>query len=204
MVLPLPVLPTIAVVSPGRAWNEIVVQDRLLGAGVAELDVAELDQRRGRAAIGQGDRLVGIAMAGSVSRTSWIRPAETVARGIEDEHEHRGQDREQDLGRYWRNAVRSPICSSPRSTRIAPNQITATVERLKIAVIVGIVIANSRFTWSEVVEQVAVGDVEALLLVPGPHEGADDADAGERLAHDLVDPVELDLDGPEQRDRPAT
>ena len=50
--------------------------------------------------------------------------------------------------RYWRNAVRLPIDSSPSSTRIAPNHMTATVERLRIAVIIGIVIANSRLTRS--------------------------------------------------------
>ena len=43
------------------------------------------------------------------------------------------------------------------------------------------------------IEEVAAGRLEPALLVPGPHEGSDDADARERLAHDLVDAVELGL-----------
>ena len=39
-----------------------------------------------------------------------------------------------------------PIGISPLSTRIAPNHMTATVDRLRIAVITGIVIANRRLT----------------------------------------------------------
>ncbi len=46
--LPLPVLPTMAVVWPGRAWNEMPFQDRYLRARVAEADVAELDHAAGR------------------------------------------------------------------------------------------------------------------------------------------------------------
>ena len=36
-----------------------------------------------------------------------------------------------------------------------------------------------------------------------PNERPDDADAGQGFAHDLVDPIELDLDGPEEWDRAA-
>src|SRR5436309_1655725 len=50
--------------------------------------------------------------------------------------------------RYWRKAVRLPIGIAPASTRIAPNHRTATVDRLRIPVIVGIVIANRRVTRS--------------------------------------------------------
>ena len=50
--LPLPVEPTMAVVSPGRAWNEMLRSTGLLGARVAERDVAELDL----AAAERGDR----------------------------------------------------------------------------------------------------------------------------------------------------
>ena len=81
VVLPLPVLPTMAVVWPGRGRERDVAQDRVLGAGVAELDVAELDAAR-RASDGAGDRS-GSAIDGSVSRTSWMRPAETAAAGHE-------------------------------------------------------------------------------------------------------------------------
>ena len=89
----------------------------------------------------------------------------------------------------------------PLSTRRLPNHITATVERLRIAIIVGIVTAKSRLTRIECLEQVLVGDLEARLLVAGAHEGADDAYTGQGLAHDLVDAVELGLHGPEERYR---
>ena len=81
--LPLPVLPTMAVVSPGSRVERDVAQDRLLGARVAELDVAELDGRRARPVAGgrRDRRRSGSRMDGSVSRTSRIRPAETAARG---------------------------------------------------------------------------------------------------------------------------
>ena len=96
-----------------------------------------------------------------------------------------------------------PIGSAPSSTRIAPNHMTATVERLKIAKITGLVSANSRLDAERGVEEVEAGGLEPRLLVARAHEGADDAHAGERLAHHLVDPVDLRLGRPEQRDRPA-
>ena len=46
VVLPLPVLPTIAVVWPGSTSKRDVAQDRVLGARVAELDVAEVEGAR--------------------------------------------------------------------------------------------------------------------------------------------------------------
>ena len=52
--------------------------------------------------------------------------------------------------RYCRNAVRLPIGIWPLSTRSAPNHMTATVERLRIAVMTGIVTANSRLTRIDV------------------------------------------------------
>ena len=51
---------------------------------------------------------------------------------------------------YWRKAVRLPIGISPLSTRMAPNQRTATVVRFMITIRVGIMIAKSRFTESAV------------------------------------------------------
>ena len=47
---------------------------------------------------------------------------------------------------YWRNAIRFPICSPPESTWMAPNHRIAIDDRLKIAITVGIISANSRFT----------------------------------------------------------
>ena len=48
--------------------------------------------------------------------------------------------------RYCRKAVRAPTCMAPSLTRAAPNQMTATVERLRIAVMTGTVTANRRLT----------------------------------------------------------
>ena len=145
--MPLPVLPTMAVVSPGRGRERDAAQDRLLGARVAELDVAELDARRSRGG------LIGSAgswMDGSVARTSLIRPLETAARGTITNMNVAIRTAKRIWMRYWRNAVRLPIGISPLSTRKAPNQRTATVDRFMIAIRVGIMIAKSRLTGSAV------------------------------------------------------
>ena len=203
--LPLPVLPTIAVVSPGPARNEMSRRTGSSAPGIAELDVVGTRPRRagpGRSGVTgcSGSRIIG-----SVSSTSRIRPAETAPRGTRMNMKTAVRTANRIWARYCRNAVRLPIDSvAARRRAIAPNQMTATVERLKIAVIVGIVIANRRLTRSEVSNRSRLAVVEALLLVPRPDERPDDAHAGQRLAHHLVDPVELDLHRPEQRDRPAT
>ena len=105
--------------------------------------------------------------------------------------------------RYWRKAVRLPIGRSPLSTRDRAEPHDGDRREVEDR-------GHHRDRHREqpvdlqaVLEQVPVRVVEALLLVLGPHERADDADAGQRLAHDLVDPVELGLHGPEQRDGPA-
>ena len=110
--LPLPVLPTIAVVSPGLGPERDVAQDRLLGARVAELDVAELDDAARPGRVGRerparsGSRIVG-----SVSRTSRIRPADTAARGTRMNMNTAVRTANRIWIRYWRNAVRLPIGS---------------------------------------------------------------------------------------------
>ena len=71
MVLPAPVLPTIAVVCPGRAVKEMSCSTGCSAPGIAELDVPQLN-RLGSGPAGRG--LAGAATPGSVSRTSWIRP----------------------------------------------------------------------------------------------------------------------------------
>ncbi len=106
--LPLPVLPTMAVVSPGRASNEMSRRTGCLGARVAELDVAELDLP---AVPGPGES--GCAGSrteiGSVSSTSRIRPAETAARGTRTNMITAVMIANRICMRYCRNAVRLPI-----------------------------------------------------------------------------------------------
>ena len=77
-----------------------------------------------------------------------MRPEETIARGIRMNMKTAVRTANRICMRYCRNAVRLPIDRSPLSTRAAPNHITATVERLRISVIVGIVMAKRRVTRS--------------------------------------------------------
>ena len=82
VVLPAPVLPTMAVVVPATVVKEMSRQHRLLGAGVVEADVAQLESPR----LGQRrppGRPGGTTLDG-VSSTSWIRSEDTEARGIID------------------------------------------------------------------------------------------------------------------------
>ena len=72
-----------------------VAQDRILGARVAELDVTEL--RASRSPGGGASGVSGSPIDGSVRRTSWIRPDETIAPRDHDEHEHGHHHGEQDL-----------------------------------------------------------------------------------------------------------
>ena len=78
---------------------------------------------------------------------------------------------------YWRKAIRLPIGIAPLLMRWPPNQMMATVERFMIRKSAGIIRAKSRWTRTAVVGEVGVGVLEALLLVLGPHEGADHAHA---------------------------
>ena len=180
VVLPLPVLPTMAVVWPGRAVELDVAQDRLLGARVAELDIAELDRATGRVGgrdAGGPPGASGSWMTGWVSRTSRIRPSETAARGMNTNMNTAMITANRICMRYCRKAVRLPIGIAPLSTRIAPNHMTATVERLRIRVITGMVTANSRLTRRDVLNRSRLASSKRSLLVLGPDEGADDPDA---------------------------
>ena len=80
VVLPAPVLPTIAVVWPGAGGEGDVGQHRVFGARVVEADVAELDLGRVDRPLRPGGRAA--RTVDSVSSTSWMRPADTDARGI--------------------------------------------------------------------------------------------------------------------------
>ena len=75
-----------------------------------------------------------------------MRPADTAPRGMRMNMKTAVSTANMICSRYCRNAVRAPICIAPSATRCAPNHMTATVERLRIAVMIGIVTANSRPT----------------------------------------------------------
>ena len=79
VVLPAPVLPTIAVVWPGAVANEMPLSTGVLGARVVEADVAN-SSAPGSSTSRTGS--TGGTTLGSVSSTSWMRSADTDARGI--------------------------------------------------------------------------------------------------------------------------
>ena len=195
--LPLPVLPTIAVVWPGSGTERDRVEDRVLGARVAELDVVELDDAARAPAIAIGSS--GSTRVASVSRTC-LDPLGR-RRGARDHHEHdRGhEDREQDLhdvgeerGQVADRQVAVVHLDAAEPHDRDRRQVEDQHDRREHQ-------GEQPGDPEGRVGQVPVGLVEAALLVLGPDEGADDPDAAEGLAHDLVDPVDLDLDRPEQR-----
>ena len=177
-----------------------VAQDRVLGARVAELDVAELeaaDGRRGR------ERLVRVLDRG-------LRPEDLLDPprrddGPRDHHEHEDghHHREQDLHDVLQErdqvadrhlAAVDPDAAEPqdRDRRQVEDRHQQRDHHREHPV------DPERGRG-----QVAVRDVEALLLVLRADERADDADAAERLAGDLVDAVDLDLHRLEERQRPG-
>ena len=77
--MPAPVLPMTASVSPAIDPEGDVVEHRLLGAGVAEVDVAHLE-RRPQGHLERRSRRAPTTLGG-VSSTSLMRAAHTAARG---------------------------------------------------------------------------------------------------------------------------
>ena len=157
-----------AVVWPGRASNEMPCRTGLLGARIPEIDVAELDDA-GSCAVDQPQRLRRIVDRGR-GVEHLADPAGGHRRaGHQDEHEHRGEHREQDLEQVLQEGgQRRRSGSSPAGRAWRRPTSPRPLERFRIAVIVGIVMANRRVTLSDVSEQVAVRLVEARLLVLGP------------------------------------
>ena len=132
--MPEPVEPTIAVVLPGSADEGDVIENRSLGARVAERDVGELDPADGGNA-GAGCRGHGHARLGGEHLA--MRSAQTTARGIIMTMKTPIMTEVRIWSRYWRNAVSEPIWISPASTRWPPNQSTAAVARCRIIMMTG-------------------------------------------------------------------
>ena len=78
--LPAPVLPTIAVVWPGAVENETPREHRVLGARDSGSPTSSNSSAPWVATSRTGS--VGGTTLGSVSSTSWMRSADTDARGI--------------------------------------------------------------------------------------------------------------------------
>jgi hypothetical protein len=177
-----------------------VVQDRVLGAGIAELDVPERHRARRR---GRGDRLRLVA-DGRRRPQDLLDPAgrHDAARDHhehEDGHHHGEQDlhhvleeRDEVADRHLTAVHADAAEPQDRDRRQVEDQHHGRDHHGEQAVD-----PQGR------VGQVAVGGVEPLLLVVGPDERADHADAGECLARDLVDPVDLLLHRLEQGQGPA-
>ena len=123
----------------------------------------------------------------------------------QDEHEDGHHHREQDLHDVLqeRDEVADRHLAAV-DTRMAPNHRIATDDRLKIAISGGIISANRRLTWREVAVRSWFATSKRSSSWLRPDERADDADAAERLAGDLVDPVDLALDRLEERQRRDT
>ncbi len=77
--------------------------------------------------------------------------------------------------------------------------MTITMPMLTKIVSAGVMADMNCITLIERVGEVLVGGLEALALVVGAHEGLDQARAGDVLLQDRVEPVELLLDGAEER-----
>ena len=93
VVLPLPVLPTMAVVSPGPRGEADAAEHRLLGAGVAELDVAELDEP------GRGDVRAGsLRVDDRRLRVQHLLDALGRDGGARHHHEHDGRHEHREAG----------------------------------------------------------------------------------------------------------
>ena len=124
VVLPAPVEPTIATVSPRSARNEMSVEHGVLGAGVGELDALELQRAEPRANSVTG--CSGRASVDSLASTSLMRSAETAARGIMIVVKAAMSTPPRMMPTYCMNAKSVPISTSPSFTSMAPNQMTPT------------------------------------------------------------------------------
>ena len=125
-----------------------VAQDRVLGARVAELDVAEVE----RALAGRRRRGDGRVVDRRIGPEDLLDPAGRDDRARDqDEHEDGHHHREQDLHDVLQEGDQvADRHLAAVDTRMAPNHRMATDDRLKIAIRVGIISANSRLTLSEV------------------------------------------------------
>ncbi len=198
MILPLPVLPTMAVVLPGSTRPARCRAGP--GPGRRGSGTRRRGTRRARPVGGAGRPAPRARRSlASVRSTSLIRPDETTAARDQDEHEHGHHHREQDLHDVLqeRDEVADRHLAAVDPDRAEPQ------DRDRRQVEDGH--QQRDHQREQPVDpqrrrgQVVVRDLEALLLVASPHEGPDDPDAAERLARDLVDPVDLDLHGLEQR-----
>ena len=176
VLLPEPVLPTNAVISPGEARNERSWRTGCSAPGIAEVHAPELDDAA-LAGIVRDDRSLGV-----VDRRLGLEDLVEALGGHraardEDEQEDRGQDREQDLhevlqegGQVADRQLAGLDAHGPEPHDRDGRQVDERGHHRDHQ-------GEQPADLQGRVEQVAVGDVEAGLLVAGPHEGADDPDA---------------------------
>jgi hypothetical protein len=198
VVLPEPVLPMMAVVCPGLALKEISRQYGLLGAGVAELDVVEFDQA---VRIRQFGRHVRVGDLGLRVEDLLDPPGGDCRSRNHDEHErghHHGHENLHDVleeGRQIADRHATRIDAQPAEPDDGHGREVHDPEQERDHR------REETIDPQRGVGEVAVGDVVARLVVIGAHERADDADAAQRLAHDLLDAVGPLLHGLEERHR---
>ena len=179
-----------------------LAQDGILGAGVAELHVPELDDAA-LAGIGRADGLDRVMDRRLGLEHLVDAPGGDRTARDQDEHEDRGQDGEHDLQQVLQECGERADLHRPVGDALGPEPHDRDRREVEDR-------RHDRDRHGEQtadlerrVEQVGAGRLEPRLLVRRPHEGADHPDAGEGLAHDLVDPVDLRLHRPEHRDGAA-
>ena len=146
MDFPEPVLPMIAVVCPGSAAARRHAAQGSPRAVVNSTSRSSTATGPAGSGLGSGSATT----LESVSRTSVIRPAETVALGTIIDMKVAIMTAIRICIRYDMKAVSSPICIWPLSTRCPPNHSTATVEVLNTSMTSGKASDMSRPTASAV------------------------------------------------------
>ena len=147
VVFPAPVLPMIAVVLPDSAKKVTSLRTGCSAPGYEKLT------SRNSTVPWDSSCVTGSSAARTddgVFSTSPIRSAHTAARGTRTAMKVAIITAIRICIRYWRNAVRVPICREPSCTRKLPNQITATLETFSTSITIGNISAKRRPAFSAV------------------------------------------------------
>ena len=191
VVLPLPVPPMIAVISPGRAIRPTPHSTGSLGARVTELGLAQLqvaaERRRARRPARPAARTLG-----SVSSTSLIRSARHLGPGHHDEHERGHHHGHQDLQQVGQERGQRADLHAAAGHQVPAEPQHGHAGEVQHQQDRGEHQRHQPPDGQRHGEQVGAGAVEPLVLGPLPDERADHPDAGDLLAQhpvDLVDPL---------------
>ena len=200
VVLPEPVDPTIATVSPRFASKRDALHDRRFGAGVGELHLVERD-RAGRGEV--ADRVRGAGQGGLARQHLADALGRDGGARDHDRHEARHQHAHEDLtdvlheGEEGSDLDRAGV-HLDRAEPDDPDDRDVEHEHRDREQQ-----HEERADLAADHHDVGVRHREALLLDVLADERPHHAHAGELLAHDAVDGVELLLEAAEERNHPA-